>query len=180
MGATAVLNVDSHSHGDWQLAAGAEPPLAAHLVTPRGLYSHHGLYVGGGRVIHYGGLSHGMYGGPVEEVSLEDFGHGRAIWVRCGTPPSFDCERVIQRARSRLGEHRYRVLTNNCEHFCEWCLRGESRSRQVEAWRVRPRNALQAARSAISRLLFGTGRDGRSNPQGSLPGPLGPLAAGCG
>jgi Lecithin retinol acyltransferase len=30
------------------------------------------------------------------------------------------------------GENRYRVLRNNCEHFCEWFLRGESRGYQVE------------------------------------------------
>jgi hypothetical protein len=24
------------------------------------------------------------------------------------------------------------VLTNNCEHFCEWCVRGEHRSYQVD------------------------------------------------
>lgn len=32
----------------------------------------------------------------------------------------------------RLGEHRYRLLTNNCEHFCEWCVNGAHRSYQVE------------------------------------------------
>jgi len=26
----------------------------------------------------------------------------------------------------------YRLLTNNCEHFCNWCLSGVSRSAQVE------------------------------------------------
>jgi Lecithin retinol acyltransferase len=37
-----------------------EPPLACHLVTPRTLYNHHGIYVGNGRVIHYAGLAHGL------------------------------------------------------------------------------------------------------------------------
>jgi Lecithin retinol acyltransferase len=32
----------------------------------------------------------------------------------------------------RLGESDYRLLTNNCEHFCNWCLSGVSRSAQVE------------------------------------------------
>jgi hypothetical protein len=40
---------------------------------------------------------------------------------------------VVHRARSRLGEDRYHVLRNNCEHFCEWCVRGQHRSYQVEA-----------------------------------------------
>ena len=30
-----------------------EPSLGAHLISPRNGYSHHGIYVGSGRVIHY-------------------------------------------------------------------------------------------------------------------------------
>jgi pimeloyl-ACP methyl ester carboxylesterase len=67
---------------DSLLRAGQEPPLASHLVTPRSLYSHHGIYDGSGRVIHYAGPAHGWRRGPVEEVSLESFAHGRDIRVR--------------------------------------------------------------------------------------------------
>jgi hypothetical protein len=38
----------------------------------------------------------------------------------------------VRRARSRLGERHYHLLRNNCEHFCNWCQLGESRSEQVE------------------------------------------------
>src|SRR5262245_13446836 len=55
-----------------------EPPLASHLVTPLGLYSHHGIYVGNGRVIHYAGLAHGLRRGRVGDVPLESFAHGIA------------------------------------------------------------------------------------------------------
>lgn len=127
------------------LGAAEEPALASHLITPRALHSHHGIYVSSGRVIHYSGLAHGFRRGPVEEVSPADFAHGRGIRVR-HDPPRFDRREVVARARSRLGEHRYRMLTNNCEHFCAWALRGESRSSQVE--RFRP--ALVAIRNAIS------------------------------
>jgi len=44
-----------------------------------------------------------------------------------------DRPEVVRRARSRLGEDRYHVLRNNCEHFCEWCVRGQNRSYQVDA-----------------------------------------------
>lgn len=43
---------------------------------------------------------------------------------------------------ARLGEDDYRLLTNNCEHFCIWCLSGESRSEQVEALLHHPCRAL--------------------------------------
>jgi hypothetical protein len=45
----------------------------------------------------------------------------------------FEREDVVRRARSRLGENRYHIIHNNCEHFCEWCLSGVSRSRQLES-----------------------------------------------
>jgi hypothetical protein len=43
-----------------------------------------------------------------------------------------------------VGEDCYRLLTNNCEHFCEWCLRGKPRSHQVEALLTQPGRALRA------------------------------------
>jgi Lecithin retinol acyltransferase len=114
------------------LGRGEAPKLAAHLLSSRGLYTHHGLYAGHERVIHYRGLVAGLRGGPVEEVSLAQFARGHRIRVRIQAA-SFDDQEVIRRARQRLGERRYRLLSNNCEHLCEWCLRGVSRSAQVEA-----------------------------------------------
>jgi hypothetical protein len=73
----------------------------------------------------------------VEEVSLREFARGRPIAVRTDSNPRFDREDVVLRARSRLGENRYHIIRNNCEHFCEWCLSGVSRSRQLESLLVR-------------------------------------------
>jgi hypothetical protein len=109
-----------------------EPPIGAHIVTPRRLYTHHGIYVGNGRVVQYGGLSRGLRRGPVEEVSLSEFAQRREIRVRSEESSPFNREEVIFRARLRLGENRYHPLRNNCEHFCEWCVRGEPRSYQVD------------------------------------------------
>jgi hypothetical protein len=61
------------------------------------------------------------------------------VWVKSHARSKFEYPDVIQRARSRVGEDCYRLLTNNCEHFCEWCLRGEHRSYQVEALLARLR-----------------------------------------
>jgi hypothetical protein len=140
------------------LAAKKEPALGAHVVTPRRGYLHHGIYVGGGKVVHHAGLAHGLHRGPVEEISLAGFTRGRPVWVRPNAQSTFDCREVIRRARSRVGEDCYRLLTNNCEHFCEWCLRGERRSYQVEAWLARPARALHAAIRCIAQLLFPPGR----------------------
>jgi hypothetical protein len=130
-----------HDDVDRLLAFDQEPPLGSHLVTPRRGYLHHGIYVGARKVVHYSGLAHGLRGGPVEEVSLARFASGQRVWIRSGAPCAFDVAEVIGRARSRVGEDSYRLLTNNCEHFCEWCLRGKARSFQVEAWLALPRRA---------------------------------------
>jgi hypothetical protein len=134
---------------DRLLARNEEPSLGVHLVTPRLGFTHHGIYVGGGNVVHYGGLSHYLPGGPVEEVSLESFMHGHTVWVRPHEAVRFDYAEVVRRARSRVGEDRYRLLSNNCEHFCEWCLHGEHRSYQVEKVLVLPRHVARMVNAVV-------------------------------
>jgi hypothetical protein len=138
--------------GDWLLVGDQEPPLGSHLITPRRGYIHHGIYVGARTVVHYSGLAHGLRRGPVEEVPFSHFAHGQRVWVRSDTQLNFDIREVIFRARSRVGEARYRLLTNNCEHFCEWCLRGTARSFQVEAWLAHPRLSVLATLRLIIRV----------------------------
>lgn len=114
-----------------------EPPLGAHLLTPRRAYMHHGIYVGQGQVVQYGGLCAGLRRGPVEEVAVSRFSQGRPIYVCLEDSRRFDRNEVVRRARSRLGENRYKLLTNNCEHFCEWCVHGVHRSYQVDGLTAR-------------------------------------------
>ena len=143
---------DRQLRGKWLLVGDQEPPLASHLVTPRCGYLHHGIYVGARRVVHYAGFAHGLRRGPVEEVPVDHFASGQRVWVRSEAPSDFDVPEVICRARSRVGEDHYRLLTNNCEHFCEWCLHGMARSFQVEAWFARPRLALLATLRLLIRV----------------------------
>jgi len=76
---------------------------------------------------------------PVEEVTLETFAEGRPVYVIEHNEVCFDTTEVIRRARSRLGENRYRLFTNNCEHFVEWCLHDLPRSFQAETALAYPR-----------------------------------------
>lgn len=39
---------------------------------------------------------------------------------------------TLERARSRIGESKYNLITNNCEHFAIWCKTNLSKSEQVE------------------------------------------------
>jgi Lecithin retinol acyltransferase len=123
---------DEPQHRDRLLATAEEPQPGSHVISPRRGYVHHGIYIGDGKVVHYAGLARGRVRGCIEEVSLAEFAYGRSVWTRSSDLPAFVPRDVIRRARSRVGENRYRILRNNCEHFCEWCLRGESRSYQVE------------------------------------------------
>jgi Lecithin retinol acyltransferase len=138
---------------DQVLEPAREPPIGAHIVTPRSVYTHHGIYVGEGKVVQYGGLSRRLRRGPVEEVSLSQFSQGREIWVRSEGSSPFDREEVIRRARLRLGENRYHPLKNNCEHFCEWCVRGAPRSYQVDELTARYLRALQGLFELLDRAL---------------------------
>jgi len=119
-------------------------PLGTHLITPRRGYVHHGIYAGDGRVIHYAGYHRAFRRGPVLETTVEQFARGRCVRAEVAAPASFPGPDAVARARSRLGEDRYRVWTNNCEHFVHWCLSGTARSAQVERWGRRLRGALGA------------------------------------
>jgi hypothetical protein len=126
------MNAATHSDfaaGDW--------PIGAHLVSPRRGYTHHGIYAGGGRVIHYAGFSRNWRRGPVEEVSLDMFSLGRSIAMRANANARHWGAECVERARQRLGEDRFSLWSNNCEHFCSWCVHGASHSAQIEALRVR-------------------------------------------
>lgn len=41
-------------------------------------------------------------------------------------------EETIKRAKSRLGENKYSLIWNNCEHFAIWCKTGLEESKQVD------------------------------------------------
>lgn len=116
-------------------------------------YTHHGIYAGDGKVIHYGALMYDLIRKPVEEVSIDAFAEGRPIYVVTHADAAFEAAEVIRRARSRLGEKRYRLLSNNCEHFVEWCLHDEHRSFQVQTALEFPRWFGERILSAALRWL---------------------------
>src|ERR1700722_16133228 len=131
-------------HESWTFKDGAPPDVACSAQTndgflwlcggPNGLVRFDGTRFEPFSSVHYSGLAYGLRRGPVEEVPFAHFARGQLVWVRSDALSDFDVREVICRTRSRVGEDRYRLLTNNCEHFCEWCLHGAARSFQVEAW----------------------------------------------
>ena len=150
-----------------RLAAGDEPGLGAQVVIQRHGYRHYGIYAGHGWIVHYAGWSRSLRRGPVQQVSLAQFAGGREVWVLPRGNARYTGEDVVRRARSRLGENRYRVTTNNCEHFCAWCVTGESRSEQIERWLGWPRGAIETALGILRALLYAPAAAGQRMNQRS-------------
>jgi len=147
--AQAKLNVYGvpRVSGSW---IGDEPEelfAGTHLIIYRRGYTHHGIYLGNGRVVHYAGRIKYPQG-LIEEISLAEFSEGRALRVEKLQSGRFNRNEIVRRARSRLGESRYDLLRNNCEHFCNWCRLGENRSFQVECLTA----PVRLLRSALLRL----------------------------
>jgi hypothetical protein len=104
---------------------------ADHLQAPRqhGLFMHHGIDLGDGTVAHY------LEGREILRSPRQEFSRGQAITEV--SYPEGSCSPAgvtLRRAMGRLGEQRYNLLFNNCEHFAHWCKTGRHRSAQVEDW----------------------------------------------
>lgn len=101
-----------------------------HVRVSRGTYWHHAIDCGDGTVIHYTGELKNWRDAAVRRTPVGDFAKGAAVECvpyRRSSPP----DRVMLRAESRLGEARYSMLRNNCEHFARWCKTGNAASYQI-------------------------------------------------
>lgn len=104
------------------------------------LYFHYAVYVGNGRIIHYasdtGDWGEHIY---IHEAPLKEFTHDVPIIKICTFPEDstlpgyhlYSAEETVERARSRLGEEKYDLFFNNCEHFAVWCKTNISNCRQI-------------------------------------------------
>jgi hypothetical protein len=154
MSKTAETTVNAMDHDlpshDMTPTHRAHWPVGAHLVTPRRGYTHHGIYAGNGMVVHYAGFSRSLRRGPVEQVPQSVFAAGHPVRIEPATRPAYTGDEAARRACSRIGENRYRLITHNCEHFCDWCLHGEGHSAQVDRFLAWPRAILHALMHALA------------------------------
>ncbi|MEM1367923.1 MAG: lecithin retinol acyltransferase family protein [Cyanobacteria bacterium P01_H01_bin.15] len=115
------------------MARGEQIYVYRPFMQLEGLYQHHGIDCGDDTVIHYRKYDDRA---RIERTSMESFCLGKSPRL-CQYPPQEFCfipADVIARAESRLGEEKYNLLFNNCEHFATWCKTGFSRSSQVHDW----------------------------------------------
>ena len=110
--------------------------LGSHIAVSRGFYTHHGIYIGGDKVVHYSGFAQAFKKGAVKETSIVDFLGDEDKFKIINYPQSqavYDPSEVATRAINRIGEDDYNVIFNNCEHFACWCVTGNYRSDQVNS-----------------------------------------------
>ena len=80
-------------------------------------------------------MAHYLEGRQILRSTLQDFSLGQPIATVSYPPGSCSPPGVtLARALGRLGEQRYNLIFNNCEHFAHWCKTGRHRSAQVESW----------------------------------------------
>ncbi|MGD1907987.1 MAG: lecithin retinol acyltransferase family protein [Leptolyngbyaceae cyanobacterium] len=133
------------------MARGDQVYVMREWIGISSVYEHHGIDCGDGTVIHYRKTEMAQ----VSRTSMALFGQGNPISIKV-QPLAFLPEHVVERAESRLGEQRYDLLTNNCEHFATWCKTGRNESEQLAGF------GLQLDRFKLKdlrRLIEGTSRD---------------------
>ncbi len=138
------------------------PQRGDHIRASRGLYTHHGVYVSDGEVIHFSSRR----GEPNHVIStdLAFFCQGHRLSVRDYTEEErrdlYPVADIVQWARHCLGDGDYHLIFNNCEHFANVCTLGRFRSGQVE--RVIRGDSDMSIFGRIKDFFFGSSSSGSS------------------
>lgn len=100
---------------------------ADHIFIDRIAFTHHGIYIGNGQVIHYARLYDEYI--SIQCCSLEEFADEQTVYKlnRDQSPIRFSADEAVRRATSRLGESDYNLIWNNCENFVRWCRFGSDK-----------------------------------------------------
>ncbi len=87
-------------------------------------FYHYGIDSGDGRVIHYNGDPYDKRNACVSEVTVEEFCKGGVHEV-IDIPTESTVEEILARARECIGEKKYNLFFNNCEHFAKYSRLGK-------------------------------------------------------
>ncbi len=104
-----------------------------HIKTRRagGLYTHHGIDMGDGTVVHFSGDPVNYRDACVCRVAMEAFLQGGTAILVEHREPVLSPEETVRIAESMIGGRRYHPLTNNCEHLTTYCKTGRRDSAQA-------------------------------------------------
>lgn len=113
-----------------QEAQGGDVAAGDHIFVRRLGYTHHGVEVADGLVIHFTGTPGSKRGAAIRQEPIEVFRSGGVVQVR-RYEQRLEPDVAVERAESKLGQSGYNLYANNCEHFARWCVTGNHRSSQV-------------------------------------------------
>lgn len=121
-------------------------------------YTHHGIDVGDGTVVHArpDDPERLFGGGRVVRTTLAEFAEGAEVRVIHDPPARHPPEEIVERALGGLGRDGYCPVIDNCEHFTTWCATGAHESRQVDL--VVERLSIAATRVAAAAAARSAGR----------------------
>ncbi|XP_028420663.1 lecithin retinol acyltransferase b, tandem duplicate 2 [Perca flavescens] len=152
------------------------------LEVPRTLFTHFGIYLGGGRVAHFipdilpavcrdqtrirrmvtnSRLILGVLAkrGSVRVDSVEDFAYGSEILIntmdKVCSRPALAADGVAQRAERLQGNMSYSLLWYNCEHYVMYCRYGTVASFQTFQFCKTARKLLLSRRVAKATAALG-------------------------
>lgn len=102
-----------------------------HIYCVRSYYSHHGIYDGEGGVYHYSNTKSNDNGWLIDKDTMVSYSSLEAFVNSEYAEPNSKInvryykteltgDEIIARCKERLGEQKYDVLYNNCEHFAYW------------------------------------------------------------
>lgn len=123
-----------------------------------GLYDHYGIYENDNRIYEYATRDGESGHADIHTTTLKKFlggsdscfilifpeKYGRPAKLeipvfsaieyaeKAGAYRLYSPEETIRRAKSKLGETKYSLLFNNCEHYAIWCKTGIHESHQIE------------------------------------------------
>eukprot|EP00931_Biecheleriopsis_adriatica_P104229 TRINITY_DN78923_c0_g1_i1.p1 TRINITY_DN78923_c0_g1~~TRINITY_DN78923_c0_g1_i1.p1 ORF type:complete len:219 (-),score=45.58 TRINITY_DN78923_c0_g1_i1:38-694(-) len=105
-------------------------PSNQKLGPAAGILEHHAvLDVAAREVIHY---LPDKESNRVQVSSLQAFEEDFGTWRVVALPSSLlHGQNILERARSKVGEAEYSLMSNNCEHFATWCFNESASSAQV-------------------------------------------------
>jgi hypothetical protein len=141
------------------MACGDRLEVERRLAASQVGYTHHGIDMGDGTVVHARpwDFAHPFGGGSVVRTSLADFAAGRPVRVVACAGGRFPPAEIAARAAAQVGRPGYSPLVDNCEHFATWCGTGQRTSRQIDilAGRIQAA-ATRTAAVVTARVVAGT------------------------
>ena len=104
--------------------------MGDHIYIQYPTFQHHGIDLGDGTVIEYGGKGTSFM--SVRRVLLRDFlTRGPSFVQRYQPGTTLHPYQTVRLAWARLREQRYDLFNNNCEHLAYWCKTGHQWSPQA-------------------------------------------------